>query len=209
LADRLPQTLFQKNRKQFIKMFKDSQGANLPKHSIALFKGANEVPLYSSDVAYPEYQEAFFYYLFGVTEMDSYAAIDFTNEKTILFLPKLDNEYKIWMTVLNLDQYKEKYPLVDEIIFTSDIEKWMTEQAPDCIFVNKGVNSDSGLTTCVPEEKYTAMAKVDDKFMHNVLSESRVIKNDEEIEIMRWASKITCEAHCNVMRNVKPGQRES
>lgn len=45
--------------------------------------------------------------------------------------------------------------------------------------------------------------------MHNILSESRVIKNDEEIKIMRWASKITCEAHCNVMRNVKPGQRES
>lgn len=42
-------------------------------------------------------------------------------------------------------------------------------------------------------------------FMHNILAESRVIKNDEEIEIMRWASKITCEAHCNVMRNVKPG----
>jgi Xaa-Pro dipeptidase len=41
--------------------------------------------------------------------------------------------------------------------------------------------------------------------MHNILAESRVIKNDEEIEIMRWASKITCEAHCNVMRNVKPG----
>ena len=103
LVDRLPQTLFQKNRTQFIKMFKDSQGANLPKNAIGLFKGANEVPLYSSDVSYPEYQEAFFYYLFGVTEMDSYGVIDFQNEKTILFLPKLDNTYKIWMTVLNIE----------------------------------------------------------------------------------------------------------
>ena len=45
--------------------------------------------------------------------------------------------------------------------------------------------------------------------MHNILAESRVIKNDEEIQIMRWASQITCEAHCNVMKNCKPGMRES
>jgi Xaa-Pro aminopeptidase len=60
----------------------------------------------------------------------------------------------------------------------------------------------------VPEEKYY-QAKTDTETMWPILSESRVYKNDEELEIMRWASKITCEAHCNVMRNVKPGQRES
>ena len=42
--------------------------------------------------------------------------------------------------------------------------------------------------------------------MHDILAESRVLKNDEELEVMRWASQITCEAHCNVMRNVKPGR---
>jgi len=52
-------------------------------------------------------------------------------------------------------------------------------------------------------------AKTDAEIMHDILAESRTIKNDEEIEIMRWATTITCEAHCNVMRNVKPGQRES
>ena len=98
-------------------MFKEAKGADLPKNAVALFQGASEVPMYSSDVAYPEYQEAFFYYLFGVTEMDSFAVIDFANEKTILFLPKLDNYYKIWMTVLTVDEYKKKYSLVDEIMF--------------------------------------------------------------------------------------------
>jgi Xaa-Pro dipeptidase len=73
--------------------------------------------MYSSDVAYPEYQEAFFYYLFGVTEMDSYAIIDLESEKTVLFMPKLDNYYKIWMTVLDVQEYKKKYPLVDEVMF--------------------------------------------------------------------------------------------
>jgi Xaa-Pro aminopeptidase len=65
----------------------------------------------------------------------------------------------------------------------------------------------------VPDEKlYKSVcpeARTDSTFMHNILCESRVIKNDEEIEIMKWASKLTCEAHCNVMKNVKAGQRES
>jgi hypothetical protein len=73
------------------------------KEAIGFFQGASEVPLYSSDVAYPEYQEAFFYYLLGVTEMDCFAAIDFTNERSILFVPRLDNFYKIWMTTLSED----------------------------------------------------------------------------------------------------------
>ncbi len=41
--------------------------------------------------------------------------------------------------------------------------------------------------------------------MHNILAESRVYKTDEELEIMRWASIITCEAHCETMRKCKPG----
>jgi len=52
-----------------------------------LFKGASEVPLYSSDVHYPEYQEAYFYYLTGCEEMDCYLVLDLHNDKAILFAP--------------------------------------------------------------------------------------------------------------------------
>ena len=45
--------------------------------------------------------------------------------------------------------------------------------------------------------------------MHDILCESRTVKNDEEIHVMRWASQVTAEAHCNVMANCKPGLRES
>lgn len=41
--------------------------------------------------------------------------------------------------------------------------------------------------------------------MHNILCESRVFKTDEELEALRWASILTCEAHCEVMRKCKPG----
>ena len=77
------------------------------------------------------------------------------------------------------------------------------------VYVNLGVNSDSGLTTCIPEQKYLEGLKVEKDTMHDILSESRTVKNDEEILAMRWASQITAESHVNVMRNCKPGLRES
>ena len=62
LVGQLPQTLFKKNRAQFIKMFNEQHELK-GEHIIGFFKGASEVPMYSGDVPYPEYQEAFFYYL--------------------------------------------------------------------------------------------------------------------------------------------------
>lgn len=60
--------------------------------------------------------------------MDSFAVIDFEKEKTILFLPKLDNYYKIWMTVLDTDEYKKKYNLADEIMFVDQMEEYFKTQ---------------------------------------------------------------------------------
>ena len=108
LATGLPQKLFAQNRAQFIRMMKESIKANCEgdlKKPFGFFKGANLVPMYSSDVDYPEYQEAFFYYLFGAPEMDCFGVIDFANEKTILFVPRLDNFYKIWMTAPSLEEW--------------------------------------------------------------------------------------------------------
>ena len=36
---------------------------------------------------------------------------------------------------------------------------------------------------------------VDRDTMYEILAESRVTKTDEEIDVMRWASKITVEGH--------------
>ena len=105
-------------------MFKENRGANLPNNAVGFFKGASEVPIYSSDVCYPEYQEVFFYYVFGVSEMDCYGVLDFVNEKSILFIPKPDPMYKIWMTVLNLEDFKKKYPLLDEVRYVNDLEEY-------------------------------------------------------------------------------------
>lgn len=47
------------------------------------------------------------------------------------------------------------------------------------------------------------------EILFDVLGESRAVKSAEEIEVMRWASKITCEGHIKMMQEVKVGMRES
>ena len=117
--------------------------------AVALFKGASEVPLYSSDVSYPSYQEAFFYYVFGVIEMDCYGLIDFIQEKAILFVPKMNNLYKIWMTVMTKEDFAAKYEL--EVRYIDELQEYMATQYPAAsnttVYVNQGINSDSKLQT--------------------------------------------------------------
>ena len=135
-------------------MFKKQQGANLPKNATAFFKGASEIPLYSSACAYPEYQEAFFYYVFGVAEMDCYGAVNFETEKSTLFIPRNDEFLKIWMTVMDKEAYQKKYPLIDNVEYIDTMEEYFNASKPETVFVNLGVNSDSGLTTMIAEEKW-------------------------------------------------------
>jgi len=37
--------------------------------------------------------------------MDCYGAIDFDKEEATLFVPKMDNYYKIWMTVMKVEDF--------------------------------------------------------------------------------------------------------
>lgn len=179
--------------------------------AVALFRGASEVPLYSSDCCYPDYQEAYFFYLFGVTEMDCYGFLDFVNERAILFVPKMDNLYKIWMTVMTKEDFTNKYGV--EVRYITELEEFMAQECSQdkkvTVYVNLGMNSDSKLMTWIPDARYLDGLSVDRETMHDILAESRVVKNDEELLAMRWASQITAESHCNVLRNVKPGMRES
>jgi hypothetical protein len=40
----------------------------------------------------------------------------------------------------------------------------------------------------IPDERYLKGYELDKTMLHDILAESRVIKNDEEILAMRWAS---------------------
>lgn len=137
--------------------------------------------------------------------MDCYLIADLHNKKVILFVPQLDNLYKIWMNFITKEEYAEKYQI--EVRHMHELEDAL-KAFDGTLYINLGTNTDSQLKTDIPEEKYMSDHKVDRETMHDIICEARVLKNDEEILAMRWASQITVEAHINVMKNVKPGMKE-
>lgn len=68
-------------------------------------------------------QESFFNYLFGVTEPGCYGLIYVKSGKSILFVPRLPEEYAVWMgKLLNCDDFKKKYE-TDEVYFVDEVSK--------------------------------------------------------------------------------------
>jgi len=77
--------------------------------------------------------------------MDLYGVLDFESEKAILFVPKLDNLYKIWMTVMTKEDYATKYGI--EVQYIDDLPAYLAgkRDANTTIYLNRGTNSDSKL----------------------------------------------------------------
>ena len=117
----------------------------------------------------------------------------------------------IWMTVMTKEDYAAKYEI--EVRYISEMSEYLVsnygQATGSTVYVNRGVNSDSKLVTAIPEQNYLEGLTVNVEALHDILSESRTIKNDDEILALRWASQIASESHVNVLKNCKPGMRES
>ena len=63
----------------------------------------------------------------------------------------------------------------------------------------------------MPEEKYCKdySERMDKDTMYEVLADCRTTKGEMEIDVMRWATKITVEGHILVLKSIKEGMRES
>ena len=84
--------------------------------------------------------------------MDCYALLDLHNDKIMLFVPKLDNLYKIWMNFLTQKDAEEKYEV--PVFYMEELEEKMKAFASGTLHIISGTNSDSGLEVTLPHEKY-------------------------------------------------------
>jgi len=65
------------------------------------------------------------------------------------------------------------------------------------------------MATVLPEEDHYNGYNAEKGVIYNILAETRLIKSEAEIDVMRWASKITVEGHIEFLKRCKPGMRES
>ncbi|CAB4055508.1 PEPD [Lepeophtheirus salmonis] len=152
--------------------------AALPEHPVILLEGGQDQGICAGDSSDP----------------DCYGAIDVESGNSILFVPKLPDEYRIWMgPIPSLEEWKQRYE-VDEAVYIPDMKDYLWNlhlKGSSHLLVLDGINSDS--------KKQVIQAAF------NGISE---FKSETELEVMRYATRMSCEAHKAVMKMISPGMRE-
>ncbi|XP_023173736.2 xaa-Pro dipeptidase [Drosophila hydei] len=211
----VPMSLFKNNRNKVCKSILDNSQESLKLGSgqlIILLEGGKDQSLYNTDVDYVFRQESYFQYMFGAKEPGCYGIVSIdvktAQPTSVLFVPRLPEEYETWMgELLKPDQFKAMYE-VDEVYYVDELEAYLEKNTPKLILTLSGVNSDSGLTMQPPEfagkDKYVTNCDL----LYPIISECRVIKSKEEIDVLRYVAKVSSDAHIKVMQFIRPGRME-
>lgn len=178
------------------------------REGVILLKGGGAFHIYDTDMEAIFRQESFFFYLFGVEEEDYYGALNLATGETTLFMPRLPSSYAIWLGAIQGPVAKKSKFGVDHICYVDDMSAIISKWAPPKIFILDGINTDSGrqsLTATFPEME---SHNIDRESLYPVLAESRSIKTEEELKVMKYANQVASAAHVELMRKCRPGLME-
>ncbi|KAL9227678.1 hypothetical protein vseg_003338 [Gypsophila vaccaria] len=209
----IPMQLHAINRKKLLKSMRQHLSHNnLPIQGIILLQGGEEKTRYCTDHAELFRQESYFAYLFGVREPDFYGAIDVATGDSILFAPRLPDEYAVWLGEIKpLSSIKERYMVsvtyfVDEMVEV--LQNLCSKERKSSLFLLQGLNTDSGNLSKPAAFKGLENFEVDLSTLHPIVTECRVLKSKMELALIQYANDISSEAHVEVMRNTKVGMKE-
>ncbi|KAK0400183.1 hypothetical protein QR680_003393 [Steinernema hermaphroditum] len=201
--------LFIENRNRLLDAMREHGDPN----GFIVLQGGVEKNRYNTDAEdLPFRQESYFFWAFGVHESEVSAVIGIASGKTILFPPRLPEDYAIWEgQIRTADWFKEKYQ-VDEVIFNDQyaISDYLSKQIVSVVYLLEAENTDSGevLPPASFELRPGVTFKRDTALLYPIYAELRVFKTDKELEVMRYASKMACDSHIDVMKSMKPNMYE-
>ncbi|WP_055665307.1 aminopeptidase P family protein [Desnuesiella massiliensis] len=200
--------IYAENRKNLVERLKNNS---------ILIMFAGSAPKKSADEAYPFTPNRNFYYLTGIDEEKIILMISKVNGKVeeTLFIQKADPVMEKWVgKTISAEEAKEISAIegikhledfeatVHRLITTYDIERIYLDLERDRW---SSANSISGEFANTIKNRYPQI-KV--KNIFNSICESRLIKNEEEIEEMKKAIDITKEGIESLMKNAKAGMKE-
>jgi len=178
------------------------------KGGIVIIQGGESETLHSSDREVAFRQESYFHWAFGCREPDCYGAIEVDTGRCILFVPELPQEYIVWMGQIHPKEHFQKLYEVDEVYFTNEIAKVLEDIKPKTLLTLRGRNTDSGKYTKEAAFDGISNFTVNNEILFPVMSECRVFKTEYELDVIRYANKISSEAHKEVMKHIRPGMTE-
>lgn len=168
---------------------------SVKKEGTAFFiASANYTPYPYCDQVAPLRQNRYFHYLTGIDQIaGAFVLFNAFTDKLTLFLPDVDEEDIMWSGLpLSPNDALKEYDL-DEVLYAKDVEKTLQSL--------KSENFDIFTTDTAQysESPFSKLVIAKDASFFYALDESRLIKDDYEISLMRHAAKITDNCHMAVM----------
>ena len=204
----LPNSIFRENKKCFIRnVFNKLK--NFDKNSLLIMEGGKVIPRFDTDTGiYYFYQDPNFYYLTGINEPNFFLVVDFISEEITVFMTMPDEKTKIYQRVPSLQEIRDTYNVNCEsydVMFN-----FIATRQPNKIFRLKGTNSDSNLPILTalfnPPENLSYLSDLidDNPLIYEMLADSRIRKNELEIDVIKYLSEVNSDAHNQTIKKIKP-----
>ena len=184
--------------------------------SIAIIPSAREITR-SHDLHFRFRQDSDFFYLTGFEEPDSFAVIaPGRAQKYTLFVRPRDPAQEIWVgRRAGVESAKNEFG-ADEAFPTEEFEDKLLDMLDGAgkLYYRLGVYPEIDKLVI---EKIASVRTLNRKPVEvpqtiidpaAIIHEMRVVKSDEEIELMQTAADIAAEAHVEAMKAVRPGMKE-
>ncbi|KAI9230092.1 MAG: peptidase M24, structural domain-containing protein [Piptocephalis tieghemiana] len=180
-----------------------STAAHLPKPSgKAAFYLLGDVhhARHNTDVDLAFRQESNFIYHSGAEDPGFHLIYDLNEETLHLFSPVRPEDEVMWMGEGESLASIQARLDVDSVKYVTDMASYLDSAAFDTIHVLP--------TTSLDALGPTHSAKADKTHLADATTEARVIKDEKEISLLRYANKISSDAHIALMRAAKRATNE-
>ena len=195
---------------------RDKLGSMLPKNSAVVIAGAS-TQYRNADSSHAFRQDSNFWYLSGFNEAESTLVLLINKEndvESIVFVPEKNELKEIW------DGYRAgpEGAIKDYGFDLAFNNTEINERLPDLLAghnqvfypVGKSKTLDADIISWIKsaKSKDRHSSSIDIADASSKVGNQRLIKDDDEIEIMKKACQISAEAHVEAMKFVKPGITE-
>lgn len=177
---------------------------NILGEGIAIIPNYSKVTISSSDSYFSS--EENFYYLTGSTEADAVLILDVLAKKSIIFCQEKNPIKELWNgAIVGVEANREKF---DEAFSIEQFPKYLEQIINDSLtgkiyYEQLGSKYDPillSIMTKLRNKKYGTYLNVND--INIYISQMRLIKEAEEISLIKKAVMISSEAHIECMRHV-------
>lgn len=203
-------SLFQKNRKKLAK--------KLDVKSVAIIHSNDEMPR-NGDQFYPFRQNSDFFYFTGIEQEKSVLVLcpNHRNEKwrEILFLLKPNKTLEIWQGHKLTQEEAQQISGIQTIKWLDEYETILGEllQTNELIYLN--ISENARFQPDIVSRDFRKHKKLKKKFpLHQykrlapIITDLRLVKEEEELHLIKTACNITKKAFHRVLEKVQPGMFE-